>query len=134
MGEGNGRVGYYTVTSDGTSTLTFNATSIQNGVILGFLVLVLGALILPLLGVNLFSFEDEFTSASTTDSTAYGQSYYNFAKRTGMDLMGPVLSAINKGRKKYGKKNEEEQEIKNLTTEILPITQIRKGFKENSNL
>jgi len=107
--EGNGRVGYYTVTSDGTSTLTFNATSIQNGVILGFLVLVLGALILPLLGVNLFSFEDEFTSASTTDSTAYGQSYYNFAKRTGMDLMGPVLSAINKGRKKYGKKNEEEQ-------------------------
>ena len=50
---------YYTVTSDGTSTLTFNATSIQNGVILGFLVLVLGALILPFLGVNLFSFEDE---------------------------------------------------------------------------
>ena len=26
------------------------------------------------------------------------------------------------------------KEIKNLTTEILPITQIRKGFKENSNL
>ena len=49
------------------------------------------------------------TYASTADSAAYGQSYYNFAKRTGMDLMGPVLSAINKGKKKYGKKNEDDE-------------------------
>ena len=46
------------MTGSGASTLTFNATSVQNAVILGFLLLVLGALILPLFGVNLFA-EDE---------------------------------------------------------------------------
>ena len=38
--------------------MTFNATSIQNGVLLGFLVLVLGALILPLFGVNLLASDE----------------------------------------------------------------------------
>ena len=53
---------YYSINSAGASTLTFNATSIQNGVLLGFLVLVLGALILPLFGVNLLA-SDEVTWA-----------------------------------------------------------------------
>jgi len=105
---GEGRVGYYTVTGSGASTLTFNATSVQNAVILGFLLLVLGALILPLFGVNLFA-EDEYGSSST-DSAAYSEAYYNFAKRAGLDLMGPVMSALDKGRKKYSKGEDKEDE------------------------
>ena len=53
---------YYSITGSGASTLTFNATSIQNAVILGFLVLVLGALILPLFGINLLEFDQVATS------------------------------------------------------------------------
>ena len=53
---------YYSITGSGASTLTFNATSIQNAVILGFLVLVLGALILPLFGINLLEFDQVLTS------------------------------------------------------------------------
>merc|ERR1711911_265692 len=56
--DGQPRVGYYSINSAGASTLTFNATSIQNGVILGFLLLVLGALILPLFGVNLLASDE----------------------------------------------------------------------------
>merc|ERR1712029_30004 len=89
--DGEPRVGYYSINSAGVSTLTFNATSVQNGVILGLLILVLGALILPLFGINLLE-SDEFASASTED--AYGSAYYNFAKRTGLDQMGHVLSAL----------------------------------------
>merc|ERR1719445_2595424 len=52
--EGDERLGYYSITSAGASTLSFNATSVQNMVILGLLLLVLGALILhPLIQCNL---------------------------------------------------------------------------------
>ena len=44
---------YYTIDSAGASTLSFNATSVQNMVILGLLLLVLGALILPMFGISL---------------------------------------------------------------------------------
>merc|ERR1712079_597991 len=44
--EGDPRLGYIAVGSDGTTSITFNATSIQNAVILGLFILVLGALIL----------------------------------------------------------------------------------------
>merc|ERR1712244_50441 len=97
--DGEARVGYYSINSAGASTLTFNATSIQNAVLLGFIVLVLGALILPLFGVNLLA-SDEYTSAST--DAVYGQAYSNFAKRTGLEnLVGPVMSALHKGKKRY---------------------------------
>merc|ERR1712244_78746 len=103
--DGEARVGYYSINSAGASTLTFNATSIQNGVLLGFLVLVLGALILPLFGVNLLA-SDEYTSAST-DSASYGEAYSNFAKRTGLEnLVGPVMSALHKGKKRYEDEDE----------------------------
>ena len=52
---------YYSITGSGASTLTFNATSIQNAVLLGFIVLVLGALILPLFGVNLLASDEVST-------------------------------------------------------------------------
>ena len=92
-------------------------------VILGLLLLVLGALILPLFGIEIFAdevnihqmtelsgnFQNYFffqtTGASAYGSDDYGQVYANFAKRTGMDIMNPVLTALKKGRKKYGKKN-----------------------------
>ena len=39
--DGEARLGYITVASDGSTSLTFNATSIQNAVILGLFILVL---------------------------------------------------------------------------------------------
>ena len=48
----------------------------------------------------------QFTSAST-DSASYGQAYSNFAKRTGLDnLVGPVMSALHKGKKRYDEEEE----------------------------
>ena len=61
---------YYSINSAGASTLTFNATSIQNGVILGFLLLVLGVLILPLFGVNLLA-SDEVSQEESVNSSDY---------------------------------------------------------------
>merc|ERR1711974_124062 len=101
--EGEERLGYYSITSAGASTLSFNATSVQNMVILGLLLLVLGALILPMFGINILA--EETNGASAYGSDDYGQVYANFAKRTGLDIMNPVLTALKKGRKKYGKKN-----------------------------
>merc|ERR1711936_1235673 len=99
--DGDERLGYYSITSGGASTLSFNATSVQNMVILGLLLLVLGALILPMFGISLGGLFEETTGASAYGSdTEYGQAYANFAKRTGMDIMNPVLTALKKGRKK----------------------------------
>ena len=62
--DGEARLGYITVASDGSTSLTFNATSIQNAIILGLFILVLGALVLPLFGVSV---EEE--------ETGYGYGY-----------------------------------------------------------
>lgn len=51
--EGDARLGFITVGNSGATTLTFNATSIQNAIILGLFILVLGALVLPLFGVSM---------------------------------------------------------------------------------
>ena len=59
---------YYSINSAGASTLTFNATSIQNGVLLGFLLLVLGVLILPLFGVNLLASDEVSQEESVISS------------------------------------------------------------------
>jgi len=48
--DGDARLGFITVGTDGSTSVTFNATSIQNAVILGLFLLVLGALLLPLFG------------------------------------------------------------------------------------
>ena len=114
---------YYTIDSAGASTLSFNATSVQNSVILGLLLLVLGALILPMFGISIgglfeevkirkyFKFQNKNILFQATGASAYGsdpeygQVYANFAKRTGLDIMNPVLTALKKGRKKYGKKD-----------------------------
>merc|ERR1712223_1482190 len=49
--DGEARLGFISVGTGGDTTLTFNATSIQNAIILGLFILVLGALVLPLFGV-----------------------------------------------------------------------------------
>merc|ERR1711894_54683 len=67
--DGDARLGYISVGSDGTTSITFNATSIQNAVILGLFILVLGALILPLLGISLGSL---FGSDSSDTGYGYG--------------------------------------------------------------
>ena len=61
--EGEARLGYISVASGGATSLTFNATSIQNAVILGLFLLVLGALLLPLFGINM------------GEEEAYGEGY-----------------------------------------------------------
>merc|ERR1712018_708503 len=90
--EGEARLGYITVGNSGATTLTFNATSIQNAVILGLFILVLGALVLPLFGVAV--------GDSTGDSgSGYGYGYDNsgystYSKRS-VEAFGPVLDALN---------------------------------------
>merc|ERR1712123_47910 len=92
--EGEERLGYYSVASDGTTSLAFNSTSIQNLVILG-----------------LFGAEEAADTGYGYgyEQPAYGEgpAYGNFAKRHGLDFMAPVLSALTKGKKKY--EAEEEQ-------------------------
>merc|ERR1712044_70904 len=101
--EGDPRLGYITVGSDGSTSITFNATSIQNAVILGLFVLVLGALVLPLFGISLGSL---FGSESSDTGYGYGYEqqydapstgYQSFSKRS-VEMLGPVLDALNKGK------------------------------------
>jgi len=105
--EGDPRLGYIAVGSDGTTSITFNATSIQNAVILGLFILVLGALILPLFGISLGSL---FGSDSSDTGYGYGfdqatydqgfessaNAYNSFSKRSA-EMLGPVMEALRKG-------------------------------------
>jgi hypothetical protein len=107
MEDGEARVGYVTLGSNGDASITFNATSIQNAVILGLFVLVLGALILPLLGINVFDDSTGYgygyehtgydTSSGYSQPSGYGHS---FAKRS-LAMMAPVLDMLSQAYKKY---------------------------------
>ncbi len=68
---GDARYGYFTVGSGGTTTLTFNATSIQNGVILALFIFVLGALIIPLY-TGVFNAQD---TGYEEPASGYGYGY-----------------------------------------------------------
>merc|ERR1712004_27778 len=104
--DGEARLGYITVGSGGATTLTFNATSIQNAVILGLFILVLGALVLPLFGVSM----DEYISDSGSGSGyGYGQSAYDgyqqpeygqYSKRS-VEEFGPIVDALHKAEEHY---------------------------------
>ena len=78
--DGDERLGYVSVGSSGATSLTFNATSIQNAVILGLFILVLAALILPLFGVSLASL-----AGSGGGDTGYGYGYEQPSYDTGYD-------------------------------------------------
>ncbi len=82
---GEARLGYITVASDGSTSLTFNATSIQNAVILGLFILVLGALLLPLFGI----FGEE-------ESSGYGYGYEQTGYQTGYDAPSSGYSTFSK--------------------------------------
>merc|ERR1712203_178883 len=101
-------LGYITVGNSGATTLTFNATSIQNAIILGLFILVLGALVLPLFGISM----------GETEETGYGYGYeqpayayeesaqgYGYAKRS-VDSVGPVLAAMAAAEEKNIKLNK----------------------------
>jgi len=112
--EGDARLGYVSVGSNGDTSITFNATSIQNAVILGLFVLVLGALVLPLFGISLASlfggsadadsgYGYGYEQASYDGSTGYdapASSYQSFSKRS-VEMLGPVLDALTAGQEKY---------------------------------
>lgn len=104
--EGAARLGYITVGSGGATTLTFNATSIQNAVILGLFILVLGALVLPLFGVSMGDyFEEDAGYGYGYEQPAYayeGQdaAYSTYAKRS-LEAVGPVLDALSQAQSKY---------------------------------
>merc|ERR1739846_16354 len=107
--DGEARLGYITVGSDGATSITFNATSIQNAVILGLFVLVLGALVLPLFGISLGSlFGDGGTGYGYGfDEATYGNEYaapasaYNTFSKRSIEMLGPVLDALNSAKEKY---------------------------------
>lgn len=106
--EGDARLGFITVGNNGATTLTFNATSIQNAVILGLFILVLGALLLPLLGV--FGEEEETGygygyEQSGGYSTGYEQPESSGYTKRSLEVMGPVLDALSSAYSKY---DEEE--------------------------
>merc|ERR1712203_966595 len=101
--EGDARLGYITVGSDGSTSITFNATSIHNAVILGLFVLVL-----PLFGISLGSLFGSSDSADTGYGYGYEQQgyeapasgYQSFSKRS-IDMLGPVLDALTNSEEKY---------------------------------
>jgi hypothetical protein len=107
--DGDARLGFISVANDGTTSLTFNATSIQNAVILGLFLLVLGALILPLFGLTFgglfgddgatgYGYGYEQPSSGYEQPSAAG--YNSFSKRS-IEMMGPVLEALHSAYKKY---------------------------------
>merc|ERR1711978_309407 len=109
--EGDPRLGYVSVGSDGTTSITFNATSIQNAVILGLFVLVLGALVLPLFGISLgglFGSDSDTGYGYGYEQPAYtsdgydvpASSYQSFSKRS-IEALGPILEALKAGEEKY---------------------------------
>merc|ERR1712080_3510 len=99
------------------ATLAFNATSIQNGIILTLFLLVLGALVLPLFGLSLGSLfgadggSSGYGSEYTYAEPAYGSDlevtapYAEFSRRSGLQFMAPVIAALSNSKRKY----EEEQ-------------------------
>merc|ERR1712115_556682 len=83
--EGEARLGFINVGSDGTTSLTFNATSIQNAVVLLLFLGLIGALIVPLF----------LGAAETAEDTGYGEpaTGYGYAKRSIVDF-APVAAHL----------------------------------------
>jgi len=100
--EGDPRLGFISVGNSGATTLTFNATSIQNAIILGLFILVLGALVLPLFGVSLAEEEETGYGYGYEQPAAYEEAgaAYGYAKRS-VDSVGPVLAAMASAQEKY---------------------------------
>merc|ERR1711876_153984 len=96
------QAGFINVGSDGTTSLTFNATSIQNAVVLLLFLGLIGALIVPLF----------LGAAETAEDTGYGYASpdtgyeepatgYGYAKRSIIDF-APVAAQLAAAQQKYG--------------------------------
>lgn len=104
--EGDARLGYITVGDSGATTLTFNATSIQNAVILGLFILVLGALVLPLFGVSMGDFVEDTGSGygygyEQPAYAEYDQSAYSTYSKRSIKDAAPILAALQKKQDQY---------------------------------
>lgn len=104
--EGDARLGYFSVGTNGATTLTFNATSIQNGVILALFIIVLGALIIPLFGQPDEGYEQSSGYGYGYEQPSYSSgyeapSYHGYAKRS-LEAMAPIVAALSKNEELYG--------------------------------
>jgi hypothetical protein len=105
--EGDARLGYITVGDSGATTLTFNATSIQNAVILGLFILVLGALVLPLFGVSMGDYLGEESGSGygygyeQPAYSEYDQSAYSTYSKRSIQEAAPILAALQKKQDQY---------------------------------
>ena len=108
--EDEARLAYYTTTGDGASFMTFNGTSMQNLVVLGVIIVVLGSLLLPYFGVSngiLGIFEEE-SNTNNNDfqgipgiNTGIGYGGYQGLNRRSGEAVEPVLKAVMKGHHIY---------------------------------
>jgi len=107
--EGDARLGYFSV-NGGTTSLTFNATSIQNAVILLLFVGLIGALVAPLLigaagagGAVEPTGDAGYGYGYGQEQTGYEDAagYAGYAKRSLLSNLSPVLEALSSGHKKY---------------------------------
>lgn len=109
--EGDARLGFINIGTNGVAALTFNATSIQNAVILLLFIGLVGALIAPLfLGLAGNSGGAGATADATGFGYGYGQEstgyedpagYAGYAKRSLINNFAPVFEALSAGHKKY---------------------------------
>jgi len=101
--DGDARLGFISVGNDGATTLQFNATSIQNAIILALFVMVLGALVVPLFGGAAEEETSGYGYGYEQPASAYDEaavSSYGYAKRS-VDSVGPVLAAMASAQEKY---------------------------------
>merc|ERR1712223_1575072 len=100
--DGDARLGFISVGSGGATTLTFNATSIQNAIILGLFILVLRALVLPLFGVSMGDYLGEESGSGygygyeQPAYSEYDQSAYSTYSKRSIQEAAPILEALQK--------------------------------------
>jgi len=90
--DGDARLGFINVGTDGVTSLTFNATSIQNAVVLLVFLGLIGALIAPLF---LGAAEAEADTGYEEPATGYG----SYAKRS-IDF-APIAAHLAAAHQKY---------------------------------
>jgi len=100
------RLGYINVGTNGVTSLTFNATSIQNAVILLLFLGLIGALIAPLfLGASGGESTDGYGYGYGQEQTGYEEpatGYAGYAKRSLLNnFAGPLLENLSAAHKKY---------------------------------
>jgi len=99
--DGDARLGFINVGSDGVTSLTFNATSIQNAVVLLLFLGLIGALIAPLF-LGAAEAEADTGYGYTQESTGYEEpatGYGGYAKRS-IDF-APIVHHLAAAHQKY---------------------------------